>query len=50
MSATVGATFQTAQDPPNLGHLVGPDAAAIALLEETLQPPMPEAPDRHAEV
>ncbi|HZA66292.1 MAG TPA: hypothetical protein VE592_05040, partial [Geminicoccaceae bacterium] len=35
---------QPAQDTPNLGGLVGSDAAAVALLEETLQPPMPEAP------
>jgi hypothetical protein len=37
-------SIQTAQDTPNLGHLVRPDAAAVALLEETLQRAMPEAP------
>jgi hypothetical protein len=41
---------QAAQDAADLGHVLRPDTAAIALLEEALQPPMPEAPDRHAEV
>jgi hypothetical protein len=39
---------QTAQDPTNLGDLVGRSAPAVALLGQTLQPPMPEAPYRHA--
>jgi hypothetical protein len=39
---------QTAQNTPNLGHLVSPDVPAIALLEEALQAPMLEAPYRHA--
>jgi hypothetical protein len=38
---------QTAQDTPNLGHLVSPEVPVIALLEETLQAPMPKAPYRH---
>ena len=41
-------SIQTAQDTPSLSHLVRADATAVALLEETLQPAMPEAPYRHA--
>jgi hypothetical protein len=41
-------SIQTAQDTPDLAHMVRPDAAPVSQLEQTLQSAMPEAPYRHA--